>query len=108
MQKAVLGLNEHWKADTGLEIAIHIGLNTGHVAAGNIGSRELIQYAVIEDTTNVCSRICGVAKPGEIVLAASTVAKLPPRSYPLETLAPVKVKGKDNPLHLYRLPWQQI
>ena len=108
MQKAVIGLNEQWKANTGLEIAIHIGLNTGHVAAGNIGSRELIQYAVIGDTTNVCSRICSVAKPGEIVLAESTVAKLAPLSYPFETLPPVKVKGKEDPLQLYRLHWNQL
>ncbi|MEB3159916.1 MAG: adenylate/guanylate cyclase domain-containing protein, partial [Synechocystis sp.] len=108
MQKAVQRLNEQWKANTGLEIAIHIGLNTGHVAAGNIGSRELIQYAVIGDTTNVCSRICSVAKAGEIILADSTVAKLDRQSYPVEPLAPVRVKGKDNPLRLYRLPWHQL
>jgi adenylate cyclase len=105
MQKAVQRLNQHWKMSTGLEIAIHIGLNTGHVAAGNIGSQELIQYAVIGDTTNVCSRICSAAQSGEILLAESTVAKLPPRAYPLEALPPVTVKGKDNPLQLYRLSW---
>jgi adenylate cyclase len=108
MQKAVLRLNEQWKANTGLEISIHIGLNTGHVAAGNIGSRELIQYAVIGDTTNVCSRICSVAKAGEIILSDSTIAKLPPLLYPFEILAPVKVKGKEDPLQLYRLSWNEM
>ncbi|MGA1621591.1 MAG: adenylate/guanylate cyclase domain-containing protein [Synechocystis sp.] len=105
MQKAVQRLNQHWKMSTGLEIAIHIGLNTGHVAAGNIGSQELIQYAVIGDTTNVCSRICSAAQSGEILLAESTVAKLSPRAYPLEALPPVTVKGKDSPLQLYSLAW---
>ncbi len=108
MQKAIVGLNQRWQVERGLEISIHIGINTGSVAAGNIGSRQLIQYAVIGDTTNVSSRICSAAQAGEILLSESTLRKLRSPDLKLEALAPVRVKGKDQPLQLYRVPWQAV
>lgn len=107
MQKAVNRLNKNWSNQgRNLEIQIHIGLNTGRVAAGNIGSKKLIQYATIGDTTNVCSRVCGVAQAREIIITQSTFDKLIDISYPLEKLSPVQVKGKAEPLQLYRVNWQ--
>ncbi|MEM9539744.1 MAG: adenylate/guanylate cyclase domain-containing protein [Cyanobacteria bacterium P01_E01_bin.42] len=109
MQYAVRRLNREWQAKGRQPIAIHIGLNTGKVAAGNIGSERLIQYAAIGDTTNVTSRICNVAKANEIVLSHSTYYKLKNRDeLPLEQLPLVRVKGKEKPLQLYRLHWQKI
>ena len=107
MQQAVCRLNQQWQQQRGLEIAIHIGLNTGKVAAGNIGSPQLIQYAVIGDTTNVSSRICSVAQAGEILLSETTFNKLIDLNLPLEKIPPVLVKGKDEPLQLYRLLWHE-
>ena len=100
MQHAIVELNRDW---TESEIAIHVGLCTGPVAAGTIGTDSYLQYATIGDTTNVASRICGQAEAGEIVLAESTRACLPKDAWQLEALAPVTVKGKDEPLQLYRL-----
>jgi len=108
MQWAVQRLNREWEEQQRQPIAVHIGLNTGHVAAGNIGSSRLIQYAAIGDTTNVASRICSVAKAGEILLSEQTLAKLQHRELPLAELPPTLVKGKVEPLQLYRLDWQQV
>ncbi len=105
MQRAVIHLNQDWFKRRNLEIQIHIGLNTGKVAAGNIGSQKLIQYATIGDTTNVTSRICSAAQEGEILISQSTLDKLKNKTLPLEKMSPVKVKGKDQPLQLYRLRW---
>jgi len=107
MQWAVRRLNEQWIKRRNLHIQIHIGINTGKVAAGNIGSENLIQYAAIGDTTNVTSRICNQAKAGEILISQSTVDKLGDRTFHLEAIPPVMVKGKDQPLQLYRLRWNQ-
>ncbi len=107
MQWAVCRLNEEWAQRGRQPIQIHIGINTGKVAAGNIGSEKLIQYAAIGDTTNVASRICSAATAGEILISQSTFDKLQGWNLPLEQLDPVKVKGKEQPLQLYRILWEQ-
>ncbi|HBL11460.1 MAG TPA: adenylate cyclase [Cyanobacteria bacterium UBA11162] len=108
MQWAVYRLNRNWVKQRKRPIQIHIGLNTGKVAAGNIGSAQLIQYATIGDTTNVSSRICSLAKAGEILISQSTFEKLNNRNLPLEKMPPVRVKGKTQPLQLYRLFWNKF
>ncbi len=108
MQWAVLRLNEKWVRQGKQPIQIHIGINTGKVAAGNIGSEKLIQYAAIGDTTNVTSRICDVAEAGEILVSQSTCERLKALSLPFKKMPPAKVKGKEQPLQLYRLLWKQL
>ncbi len=108
MQWAVRRLNQEWIQQQRRPIQIHIGLNTGRVAAGNIGSEKLIQYAHIGDTTNVASRICSAAQADEIMIDQSTFSKLKNRSLPLEKVPPTKVKGKKQPLQLYRVHWEQV
>jgi adenylate cyclase len=108
MQWAVRRLNQEWLKQRNLQIQIHIGLNTGKVAAGNIGSKKMIQYATIGDTTNVTSRICSAAAADEILISQSTFDKLRDRTLPLEQLPPVSVKGKNEPLQLYRLHWERV
>jgi class 3 adenylate cyclase/pSer/pThr/pTyr-binding forkhead associated (FHA) protein len=105
MQQAVQKLNKHWREKRDLEIAIHIGLNTGKVAAGNIGSEKLIQYATIGDTTNVSSRICNVAKADQILISQSTLEKINQSDYQITPIPPVMVKGKSEPLQLYLVDW---
>lgn len=108
MQWAVRRLNREWSQRNRQPIHIHIGINTGKVAAGNIGSAKLIQYATIGDTTNITSRICNVAKADEILISQSTFEKLSAKNIPLEKLPPVRVKGKTQPLYLYRLFWDKV
>ncbi|HYH99686.1 adenylate/guanylate cyclase domain-containing protein [Hyalangium sp.] len=105
MQQALLPLNEHRRSRGQRELQIHIGLNTGPVAAGNIGSERYLQYATIGDTTNVASRVCGVAVEGEIVITQSTYERLQERTWKMEPLPPASVKGKAEPLRLYRVHW---
>jgi adenylate cyclase len=109
MQWSMKQLNEDWlQQGRDLQIQIHIGLNTGMVAAGNIGSENLIQYTNIGDTMNVASRICTAAQAGEIFISETTKAKIDSLNLPMETLEPIKVKGKDEPLQLYRILWSNV
>jgi adenylate cyclase len=109
MQWAMKQLNEDWtEQGRDLQIQIHIGLNTGMVAAGNIGSENLIQYTNIGDTMNVASRICTAAKAGEVFISESTKAKISSLNLPLEKLDLIKVKGKEEPLQLYRVLWENV
>lgn len=103
MQQAVGPLNARL-ADLGHPpIAIHIGISSGPVAAGYVGTEKYIQYAVIGDTTNVASRVCSVAGTGEILITESTRSMLTSSRLQLEPLPPVAVKGKTDPLVLYRV-----
>ena len=109
MQWAMKQLNEDWtKQGRDRQIQIHIGLNSGMVAAGNIGSENLIQYTNIGDTMNVASRICTAAQAGEVFISESTKNKISSLNLPLEKLALIKVKGKEEPLQLYRILWEDV
>ncbi|HZI09533.1 MAG TPA: adenylate/guanylate cyclase domain-containing protein [Myxococcus sp.] len=106
MQLALEGLNARWREQGRPELRIHVGLNTGPVAAGNIGSEQYLQYATIGDATNVASRVCNVAEAGEICVAESTRARFTLPAWPLTPLPPTRVKGKEEPLTLYRVEWR--
>lgn len=109
MQQELVALNMRRRARKLEEIQIHIGLNTGMVAAGNIGSNRFLQYATIGDATNVASRVCSASNSGEILLTQSTYDRLVDLSrWKLELLPPVQVKGKEAPLTLYRLDWSSV
>ncbi|MEQ9325236.1 MAG: adenylate/guanylate cyclase domain-containing protein, partial [Polyangiaceae bacterium] len=101
MQRAMVELN----ASVALEepLRIHVGINSGRVAAGNIGSRQFLQYATIGDATNVAARVCNEAGPGEILVDDATAERLGETAWPLEALLPVAVKGKAEPLTLHRV-----
>jgi adenylate cyclase len=83
-------------------LEIGIGLNVGDVFAGNIGSERRLEYTVIGDPVNTSSRLCGAAGAGEILLSDHFRAALstPPA---LEPLPPMELKGKSQPLPVFRV-----
>lgn len=87
-------------------IQIHVGLHSGRVALANIGSAEYLQVATIGDATNTSARVCSVAGEGEIVVTQATVDRMRQRPFPLVPLPPTLVKGKAEPLVLYRVEWR--
>ena len=107
MQQAMRALNERWRAQGRPELSIHVGLNTGRVAAGNIGSEHYLQYATIGDATNVASRVCSEAAPGEICMTEATFSQWKERAWRSTPLPPALVKGKAEALSLHRLEWQE-
>ncbi|MDY7227076.1 adenylate/guanylate cyclase domain-containing protein [Hyalangium rubrum] len=106
MQRALAHLNTRWRSEGRTELQIHVGLNTGRVAAGNIGSEQYLQYATIGDATNIASRICDAAAPGEIRLSEATFQRCLERTWPMTKQGPVHLKGKQEPLSLYRVEWR--
>ena len=103
MQRGMEALNGRLVAAGHGPIAIHVGLCSGPVAAGYIGTDQYVQYAVIGDTTNVASRICSAAAAGEVLIAEATRSLLTRGGVVLEALPPVAVKGKADPLRLHRI-----
>jgi adenylate cyclase len=83
-------------------IAVRVGLNTGRVAAGNVGTATYLQFATIGDATNVAARVCALSEPGEVAVTEATWSRLaaPPAGSPAERLV---VKGKDDPVVVVRV-----
>jgi adenylate cyclase len=106
MQRALAEINQEGVRRGHPHIALHIGLNTGLAAAGNIGSKRYLQYATVGDTTNIASRICAAAAPGEILITDSTRARLEVDRFRLAPRPPLMVKGKADPLMTYQVAWE--
>lgn len=100
MQKALREFNNTRLAEGQEAIKIGIGINTGPVITGAIGSSRTLQYTAIGDPVNTASRLCSIAKAGEIIVSENTMRKVI-GSVDAISLPPVKLKGKENELHVY-------
>ncbi len=78
-------------------ISIGIGLNSGEVVMGNMGSEDHMDYTVIGDNINIAARMCGIAQPGQ-VLASKSIADAIGEDATMLDMHPVMVKGKDQPI----------
>jgi adenylate cyclase len=83
-------------------LEIGIGIHTGPVVAGYIGSSKALSYTVIGDTANTSARLCGAAGPGEILVSASTVERLG-SSFDHKELPPLQLKGKEKPFRCFAI-----
>lgn len=101
MQRALEEFNRMRVAAGADPIQIGIGVNTGPVIAGAIGSSRTLQYTVIGDAVNVASRLCSTAGPGEVLISQSTY-DLVRGQVAVEDREPVVVKGKSKPIQIYR------
>ncbi|MEO7092736.1 MAG: adenylate/guanylate cyclase domain-containing protein, partial [Polyangiales bacterium] len=83
-------------------LRIGVGINTGNVITGSIGSTRALQYTAIGDAMNVASRLVNVASSGEIIISEDTYKHVAGRVEATQ-LPPVKVKGKADELKVYRV-----
>jgi adenylate cyclase len=107
MQRALAALNERWLGQGRPPLSIGIGINAGEVFAGNIGSARRLEYTVIGDAVNTAARLCSEAGPGEILIAEPLYAALR-RPPPVSALTPWPLRGKAQPVPVYRIEWDAI
>jgi len=83
-------------------LSVGIGINTGEMVMGAMGSLERMDYTVIGDHVNLGARLCAAAAPGQILLSESTAAALAGNeSFRLTPLDPLVVKGKQKPITVF-------
>lgn len=102
MQRAVDRINEEREAAGDPPIAVGIGVNTGQAVVGYMGSSDRHEFTAIGDSVNVASRLCGVARGGEIVAAEHTVRRAG-SGFQVEALSVTQLKGKEKGTASYRI-----
>jgi adenylate cyclase len=106
MQRQMTGVNKDLRALGLSEIAIGIGINTGDVTVGYIGSRERTDYTAIGDTVNLAARLEKQALAGQIIISRFTVEAIGDK-FPLRPCDQIKIKGKQEPVQIYEVLWEE-
>ena len=94
-------LNRDFQTRGWAPIQIGVGINTGDMSVGNMGSEFRMAYTVLGDTVNLGSRLEGLTKSyGVSIIVSETTAKAVPE-YAYRELDRVRVKGKEKPVAVY-------
>jgi adenylate cyclase len=83
-------------------IAVGIGIHTGPLVVGYVGSSKALSYTVIGHTANQSARLCGVAEAGQLIVSGATRAHLG-NGFECEELPPVLLKGIADPVPIFNV-----
>ncbi len=101
MQRSLADFNREQPPEQAL--TVRIGVNSGRVIAGDIGSPLHRGYTVIGDAVNIASRLeSSVAKPGETLIGQATYEQIK-EIFRCEPLGPVQLRGKRQAIEVFRV-----
>ena len=101
----VQGIDPYWeevRSKWKLDCEVRVGINTGLVVVGEVGSDLRMEYTAMGDAINIAARMEQTAKPGTIQVSADTHRLVAPL-FDFEDLGPIEVKGKSEPVQAYRV-----
>ena len=91
-----------FQQDYGLEFNVRVGINTGPTVVGEIGTSQSGEYTAMGDAINLAARMEQTAAPGTVQISDDTYRLIAPL-FDVWDLGGVEVKGKDEPVHAYRV-----
>ena len=86
----------------GIDFAMRIGLNTGPVVVGEVGSNLVYEYTAMGDAINLASRLQSAARPMTVLIGENTYRFVAP-IFECTDLGKINVKGKDEPVQVYEV-----
>ena len=101
MQQILIELQPHFKKRGWPEIKIGVGINTGKVSVGNMGSEVRVAYTVMGDAVNLASRLEAITKQYDVGIIVGEYTKNAVPDFVYRELDQVIVKGKDKPVAIY-------
>jgi class 3 adenylate cyclase len=102
MLAAMGDLNQGLLQAKGLQLAVRLGIHTGLVVVGDMGSTGRHEPLALGETPNVAARIQGLAQPNTLVISEAT-SRLVQGYFQCETLGEPALRGVSQPLHIYRV-----
>jgi len=103
-QQAITAINARYADKVGVKLAVRIGLNTGEMIVGNLGSSRKKNYTVMGDAVNLASRLEGANKAfGTRILLGEETARCVQGSMVTRPLARLRVKGKQQAIEVHAL-----
>jgi adenylate cyclase len=104
MVRALGELNREWSARGMPQLDIGIGINSGDMIAGNIGSSSIMSYTVIGDNVNLAARLESLNKDYKtrVIISDATRIRLT-APYDTRALGEVVVKGKTRPVSIFEI-----
>ena len=88
------------KRKWGVDFEVRVGINTGLVVVGEVGSDLRVEYTALGDAINVAARMEQAARPGTVLIAADTHRRIEPL-FDFDDLGPIEVRGRSEPLRAY-------
>lgn len=91
-----------YNCEKGLDLGMSIGVNSGMVVAGGVGTNEKFDYTVMGDAVNLAQRLQSAAKRNQI-LVSKPIYRTCERTFDFNTLDPINVKGKRDKVDIFEL-----
>jgi class 3 adenylate cyclase/tetratricopeptide (TPR) repeat protein len=100
--RAVVAYSEQLNRERGLRLSVRVGINTGLVVVGTVGSDLRMEYTAMGDAINLAARMEQTAQPGSVQITAETQKLVAPHFHS-EDLGFMEIKGKNEPIQVFNV-----